>query len=172
MECCPRLELVVIRIASLLKMLLSFHWLLKETNREQRPWGLKTILLNCLNLNSGRQVLGSPPPTAHQRSPASADSRSVKWAKTAGLKQNKDDISGFLLSGGSRAVRNDKPQPVLCLKCGPAPPLCIHNRTRRFKASCNVKGNIDCDLLNSVRRERPGFCLDNHFRDVVGESPA
>lgn len=53
-------------------------------------------------------ALRSAPPVPHQSSTASADSRSAKWAKTAGPEQNKDDISGFLLSGGSGAVSNDK----------------------------------------------------------------
>lgn len=53
-------------------------------------------------------ALRSAPPITHQSSTASVDSRSAKWAKTAGPEQNKDDISDFLLSGGSGAVNNDK----------------------------------------------------------------
>lgn len=44
-------------------------------------------------------------------SPASARIGSAPSTKTAGLEQNKDDISGFLPDGGTRAVGDDKTKP-------------------------------------------------------------
>lgn len=106
---------------------------------KKRKRGTKTIILICLNLNShrlmGTKVLGSSVPEwfplfavpshSHQRCSASADRWSTSWTKTAGTEQNKDDISSFLLGGGTGAVSYDKLQPLLCLK-----PSIPHNHHR------------------------------------------
>lgn len=67
--------------------------------------------------------------------------------QTAGPEQNKDDISGFLPDGGTRAVGDDKTQPA-------APPS---TKPRQFRDVYNVKGNTHCDLLNPVKRTRLVF---------------
>lgn len=44
----------------------------------------------------------------------------------------------------------------------------VSPKSRQFREPCNARGNINCDLLNPVKRKRSGFSLYDHFGEVVG----
>ncbi len=139
-------------------------------NHKKKRRGTKTILLSCLNLNSNRVMGGrfwrSPVPEwfpsirslpVHIKGPQHQQIVG-QTCEQKQLGQSKTKMIQAASFSAAAPEQSTMISPSLyCVWSTVSPTTTSTTKTRQFRDPCNARGNINCDLLNPVKRKGLAF---------------